>query len=81
MWAAGESPVLSLDSGPSLVISGSWVWSPLWASPHLSLALDGVGGLVHLAPVQGGGIVEPTDRLQDDVLGGVLQRQSPVLGQ
>lgn len=48
----GESPALSLGSGPSLVISvETWVWRPLWASSRLSPALDAVGGLVVLLPL------------------------------
>lgn len=30
------------------VISGSWLWRPLWASSQLSPALDSVVGLAHL---------------------------------
>lgn len=68
---------MSLTSGPTPVTSGSWVW----ASSHLSLALDGFPVLTHLSFVPIEGKSEPVSQLLDAALVGALQRQSPLPGQ
>ena len=75
--APGEPLDLTLGSGPNIIISGSWVWRPLCTRSHLRQSLDEVGGLGHLPLVQGVGVIEPIGQLLDDLLSGVLQRQSP----
>lgn len=50
-------------------------------SSHLSPALDGVCGLMHLPRVEVGRVVEPVDQPFSDVPVGALQRQSPGPGQ
>lgn len=55
-------------SGPWNIISGSRVWSPIWASSHLREALSGVIGLVRLPLVKGGRVIEVIQQLPEDVL-------------
>lgn len=44
-----------------------------WASSHLSAVPEDADGLEDLPLAQEGGVVEPDDRLLDDVLGGALK--------
>lgn len=72
---------MSLGSGSSLVILGSWVWRALWVRSHLGPGLDSVRGLVHLHLDAVDGVVGLVDQLFDDILCKALQKRSPVPGQ
>lgn len=53
----------------------------MWASSHLSLALDGFPVLTNVSLVPVEGISEPVSQLLNAACVGALQRQSPLPGQ
>lgn len=71
----------SLCPGSSVVTSEGWVGWPLWASSYLRPGRGSVGVLVHLHPDLVDGVAGPLEQFLKNVLGGALQRQSPVRGQ
>ena len=60
---------LSLDAGTASVMSESPVRRPHSIHAHFRPTLVIVGGLVHLPPVQGGGVVETIHQFLDHFWG------------